>query len=160
MIDLNKSYLDGMMEWNLYTLLSEIDANAFVMQIDVIFTKINSFESENTKIQTVVSQISVVSGFIFRTKRHWILSVISIKTSNVMKSSCFQMKHLNFSVHWLKHFKINKQISGPPYAPVTLPIMCKCMYRNSLRTTTCNTALKDKVISYLKQIMLKKFSQV
>ena len=54
----------------------------------------------------------------------------------------------------------NKQISGPPYAPVTLPIMCKCMYRNSLRTITCNTALKDKVISYLKQIMLKKFSQV
>ena len=54
----------------------------------------------------------------------------------------------------------NKQISGPPYAPVTLLIMFKCMYRKSLRNITCNTALKDKVISYLKQIMLKKFSQV
>ena len=56
--------------------------------------------------------------------------------------------------------RFNKQISGPPYAPVTLPIMCKCMYRNSLRTVTCNTALKDKVIPYLKQIMFKTFSQV
>ena len=54
----------------------------------------------------------------------------------------------------------NKQFSGPPSAPVTLPIMCKCMYRNSLRTITCNTALKDKVIPYLKQIMFKTFSQV
>ena len=56
--------------------------------------------------------------------------------------------------------KQNKQIRGPPYTPVTLPIMCKCMFRKSLRNITCNTALKDKVISYLKQIMFKTFSQV
>ena len=27
----------------------------------------------------------------------------------------------------------NKQIRGPPYTPVTLPIMCKCMFRKSLK---------------------------
>ena len=39
---------------------------------------------------------------------------------------------------------------------VTLPIMCKCMYRKSSRNITCNTALNDNVISYSKQIIVKK----
>ena len=56
-----------------------------------------------------------------------------------------------FNINFYKNI-CNKQFSGPPYAPVTLPIMCKCMYRNSLRTITCNTALKDKVIPYLMHI--------
>ena len=29
------------------------------------------------------------------------------------------------------------------YDSVTLPIMCKCMYRKSSRNITCNTALND-----------------
>ena len=50
------------------------------------------------------------------------------------------------------------------YGSVTLPIMCKCMYRKSSRNTAMEHGFKglaagktDKVISYSKQIIVKKY---
>ena len=138
------------------------------INISIQFIKIlhsTTFVLFNTSMK-IFSKINLFHRLLF-TMKILTLSEWNIHAGNAIYSltSIPNLEELDFTLS----IRINPKTSKcmDPITPLTLiydsvtfTIMCKCMYRKSSRNITCNTALTDKVIYYLKQIMFKKFSQV